>query len=645
MKLSLIKTTVLLLILCGFLAVSNIFAGTLTVTKILDTSDGVCDADCSLREAVSAANSGDVIVFSPFFNSPQTIVLSGGQILINKNLTIAGAGADLLSVSGNNTNRIFYISENAVVALSGMKLTDGLAGRISPGPIISDPNGGAISIVNSTLTLTNMILSGNGVGITGSPPPTFYGNGGAIRSYNSTLSIINSTINNNSANNDVLSNFGTPILAVNGGSVYCIGGIVNILNSTINNNTGGVVGSYERISQPILINVVNSIFNANSGSAIESNGRISVINTVISNNSGAGISTGNSQTILTVDRSIISNNAAFSSGGGIHNVGTATISNTAINNNRAVNSVGIGGGISNGGTIYIISSAITNNQAISGGGGIVNFIGQLFLTNSTVSGNVADSGGGTSNNSPGGGIYNLSNSANPGGKLILTNSTIANNRATGLGGGIRQDSLGAATFGNTIVAGNLSASGEADVSGAVMSQGFNLIGNTIGSSGWIATDLLNRNPLLAPLGNNGGLTLTHALMPGSPAINAGSNALAVDPINNLPLQGDQRGFTRFVGTVDIGAYELSISDSPVELSGRVTTSGGRGIANARIILTDDNGTVLYARTTSFGYYRFVNLPPGMTYTITVIAKRYQFNSPQIITVTRNRTDFNFIASL
>src|SRR5438128_2062441 len=83
------------------------FAATLTVTKVEDTNDGVCDADCSLREAVSAAASGDTVVFSSLFNSPQTITLILGQIPIDKNLTITGTGQDLVTVSGNMAGRLF----------------------------------------------------------------------------------------------------------------------------------------------------------------------------------------------------------------------------------------------------------------------------------------------------------------------------------------------------------------------------------------------------------------------------------------------------------------------------------------------------------------------------------------------------------
>ncbi len=119
----------------------------------------------------------------------------------------------------------------------------------------------------------------------------------------------------------------------------------------------------------------------------------------------------------------------------------------------------------------IYSSTISNNTSTRAAGGIYN-VGSLKLTNSTVSGNVANS----SFVGTGGGIYNEAS-----GSLVLTNSTIANNRANAKGGGLRQDSSGTVTIRNTIIAGNTSPTNEIDVSGAVVSQGYNLIGNTTGS--------------------------------------------------------------------------------------------------------------------------------------------------------------------
>ena len=122
----------------------------------------------------------------------------------------------------------------------------------------------------------------------------------------------------------------------------------------------------------------------------------------------------------------------------------------------------------------------------------------------------------------------------------MINSTLAGNSTPASmngGGGIESCVLGTVTLGNTILAGNTASTGP-DFNGALTSQGHNLIGNTSGGSGFVPTDLLGLKPLLAPLGNYGGPTSTMALLPGSPALDAGGNALAVDASGN-PLAGDQ----------------------------------------------------------------------------------------------------------
>ena len=130
----------LVLFLCLF-AATGLCASTLTVTKIEDTNDGACDADCSLREAVTAAASGDTVVFSSLFNSPQTITLTLGQIAIDKNLTITGTGQNLVTISGNNAGRIFFVNVSGVTLnVSSMTFRDGNVG--SQGSF--DAYGGAI---------------------------------------------------------------------------------------------------------------------------------------------------------------------------------------------------------------------------------------------------------------------------------------------------------------------------------------------------------------------------------------------------------------------------------------------------------------------------------------------------------------------
>jgi hypothetical protein len=234
-------------------------------------------------------------------------------------------------------------------------------------------------------------------------------------------------------------------------------------------------------------------------------------------------------------------------GGGILNNGTLTVNNATVSGNMADDvfaGVG-GGGISNNGTLTLTNSTVSNNLESGGsGGGILNQ-GTLTLTNATISGNEALCPGYWD---VGGGIYN------PFGTLSLTNSTVSNNYAVDAGGGIA-NGFGTLYTRNTIIAYNASdlTFGGPDLWGNLGSQGHNLIGNTQGGSGFDSTDLLNVNPHLAPLQDNGGPTPTMALLPGSPAIDAGDNTNASD--------WDQRGpgFPRIVaGTIDIGAFEVQI---------------------------------------------------------------------------------------
>jgi CSLREA domain-containing protein len=474
---------------CIFAAV-NISAATLIVTKTEDTNDGVCDADCSLREAVAAANPDDTVVFSSLFNTPQTITLALGNIAITRTLTISGPGAERLTISGNNASRIFRITGVIIVNLSDFRIANGRASSSG------DEQGGGIYVLNSSLALRHL-----------------------------------SIVNNRAATSHPDSSYG--------GGIFLSGGTLMIIDSTISGNRAD-------------------------------------------------------------------------GGGG-----------------------GIGGGIWSNGTVYVLDSSIVNNDGSRGGGGIYDMGGTLYLTNSSVSGNSSFYlGFGTC---IGGGIHN----ENSAGRVTLTNSTITNN-ASYVGGGICN--RGTAVARNSIIARN-AASPERDFSGSVVSDGFNLIGDTDGSSGWTTTDLQNIDPLLAALGNNGGPTPTHAILPSSPAINAGNNDLARDPFDTTPLLYDQRGngFARVVGgTVDIGAYEANYAGGLVTVGGRVTTGGGRGVANVRVTLTD-GGTTLFAQTNPFGYYRFANLTPGTTYAVALMHKYYMFDPPQYVTIDQNRSDLNFIA--
>jgi uncharacterized repeat protein (TIGR01451 family)/CSLREA domain-containing protein len=252
-----------------------------------------------------------------------------------------------------------------------------------------------------------------------------------------------------------------------------------------------------------------------------------------------------------------------------------TVTNCTISGNHASNG---GGGINNDGTLTIINSTISGNSSDGGGGGIRNR-GTLTFTNTTISGNSATrKGGGLLND----GI----------GTAHITNSTITNNRAnnedlgdceTGscTGGGIYNNGL-TLTLRNTIVAGNFNGSSPStadDVNGEVDgSSSNNLIGNGTNMNG-ISNGDGNHNqvgstgspihPKLGPLGNYGGPTQTHALLIGSPAIDAGDDCvvtLDACPGGNPAITTDQRGagFSRKLdgdgangAQVDIGAFEYA----------------------------------------------------------------------------------------
>ena len=195
-----------------------------------------------------------------------------------------------------------------------------------------------------------------------------------------------------------------------------------------------------------------------------------------------------------------------------------------------------------GTTLTIDRTTLSGNTAATSGGGL--FVdGALQMVNSTVSGNrhrlrrPARSAA----------AWRLARAA----VATLTNVTVADNTATISGGGI--SNAGVLHVLNTLVANN-SAPAASDVDGVVTSLGHNLVRDPGGSSGWDSTDLLNIDPMLGPLQNNTGTTLTHALLYGSPAIDAGTNTDAPST-DQLGIVRPQDANADGTATVDIGAVE------------------------------------------------------------------------------------------
>lgn len=318
-----------LMLLCT--AAMTARAATITVTNTNDTGTG------SLRQALATANQGDTINFNPSPNGrPQTILLTSGQLLINKRLTISGPGADLLAVDGNHASRVFYIGSGVDVTISGLTITNGLA----PAPSF----GGGIYNDHGTLTVSGCIISANladaGVGggifnegtltVSGS---TFSSNaswyGAGISNHwlggSGTLTITNSTFSSNVAETE-------------GGGIHNQGGLLTVSNSTFSNNSatygGGGISNDDRPSAAVTFAINNSTFSGNSagygGGVNHHGGTLAVTNSTFSGNSagvltqfiyngmGGGIYNERS---VTVTASTFSGNSATVHGGGIYNAG------------------------------------------------------------------------------------------------------------------------------------------------------------------------------------------------------------------------------------------------------------------------------------------------------------------------------------
>ncbi|MBK8025525.1 MAG: hypothetical protein IPK19_30045 [Chloroflexi bacterium] len=284
---------------------------------------------------------------------------------------------------------------------------------------------------------------------------------------------------------------------------------------------------------------------------------------------------------LTLNDLTLSNGRA-DNGGSVVNGGTLILNRVRVIDNTATGvsggDNGDGGGlITLGGTVAINDSTFSGNTALDDGGAIYNYLATTTVTGSTLSGN-------TATNDRGGAINNLDAT------LVVTNSTISGNSAGSDGGGVRSFGASTASFTNATFTGNDAANGGGLYLSGTTTNLYNtlVIGNTADSAGAedCATFVLTNSSsnlsgagtgcgpggfttaasaasVLDPaLADNGGLTETHALLPGSPAINAGGNGVV--------SQGtDQRGagFPRIVDTtVDIGAFEATPAIVAIQLA-------------------------------------------------------------------------------
>ena len=353
---------------------------TFTVTKTADTADGTCDADCSLREAITAANAAggaDIIAFAPAVTG--TITLTTGNIVISDTLEINGPGATALAISGGNTSRIFDIPSSSVT-IRDLTLRDGNA----------DGDGGAIRSGSSELRIEDSVITEN----------TASDDGGGIYQDEGDLYIIRSEVSNNYAGDDG----GGIFQYVDGDSDYLV-----VVDSLVNKNEadsdGGGIALYGDYGGTATI----------TSSEISEN---------IAGDDGGGIFlyTDDEGYYTYITDSTISDNMAGDDGGGIFfytdDDGYLVINNSTISGNNAG---GSGGGISfysDDGALELNNSTVSGNHADNGGGGIHldEASSGVDIKNSTIVLNDADSRGG--------GVDNYDQV-----QLDISNSIIADNTA------------------------------------------------------------------------------------------------------------------------------------------------------------------------------------------------------------------------
>ena len=502
---------------------------TMTVTRFDDPPPSGCAAsDCSLREAVLAANSNPGHDTVELASGIYELTIAGvdedggatGDLDVTDDLTLSGEGENDTIISANGIDRALHVRpvlNDVSVDISDLTVRGGHA-QFTVGP---ESGAGAglfvaprVELTASRVTFRDGLADERGGGI--------YSEAGVL---SGSLTLFECTIAGNQGS--------TAKGGVGGGGIYKRGE-ATLIRTTVRDNTAGFLpaGGIWNDSGPLTM--IDSAVEGNSAGVaggIANGGTLAIISTTIGGNtsstSGGGINAGGEG--VTITGSTISGNVAEQEGGGIDFSGDPGV------------------------TMTITNSTISGNTAGTKGGGIHNWVGgTVEMTNVTVSGNTTQE--------TGGGLYIQSGAAN------LNNVTVANNTAPpGPNGSGIFNAAANVSLANTIVAGN--GDGES-CNTAMVSAGHNLEdGDTCGFAR--AGDLANTDPLLGPLEDDGGPTLTHSLLGGSPAIDAGNDAscAATDQRGiSRPIDGDGDGDA----VCDIGGYEAetSLADGDVDCNGR-----------------------------------------------------------------------------
>ncbi|MEM9767768.1 MAG: filamentous hemagglutinin N-terminal domain-containing protein [Cyanobacteria bacterium P01_D01_bin.71] len=533
------------------------------------TGDGTT-VNVNITDAGIVQNGVDVAAANGTVNLAAGTYQEGQEVTTSRAITLRGAGQTNTFLDGAGTHRVLNHASADPITLEELTVQNGSTAG----------NGGGI-FSNGAITLTNSTVSGNSTS----------DNGGGISSNTGALTLNNSTVSGNSSTD-------------NGGGVYTRNGLITLTNSIVSNNSSNRYGG--GVHSRSVITVTNSTVSGNSsrrngGGLYSRSGNITVTNSTVSGNSSnrntggiwargrtitltdstvSGNSASNSAAgtysqRITVTNSTVSGNTAGDLGGGLY----ATVSTTVTNSTISGNSSGSkGGGIYHRNTLTMTNSTVSGNSSNRGGGIYSRGGGDVTLTNSTVSGNsVSDRGGG---------IFTRGRN---GGNLILSNTTIASNTSNNAGGGIFMNTTSNNTVENSLIANNIDNSGSApdisaNFSNSVITNSLiqDVTGITAGApTNSVDGNIVGQDPLLSALTNNGGPTQTHALLAGSPAIDAGGAGATTTDQRVLAAVGDR----------DLGAFEFGAEPDLAIIAGNnQSTTVNTPFSNAlQVQLRDANG--------------------------------------------------------
>lgn len=554
-------------------------AATLVVTNLADSGPG------TLRARLIEAASDSTITFAV----AGTIVVSN-RLTITNSLSIIGPGADVLELCGrtNTGQNVFHILTNTTTSISGLRIRNGYAGFFKHGGAIY--NEGNLAITNCIFTNCKA-QSGGTLGGGGTAPQG--GHGGAI--YNSgNLTAVTCDFMNCLSGSGGIPNFEIPYGVGGGaggfgGAIYSSGSLLAVNCNFLTNaaSAGGHGASGGR--------VVNQIFphgapggDGGHGGAVHATGPSIFIGCAFGfNNAGTGGAGGgafSASSMFPGPGGFGAQGGRGGNGGAVFALGGVSFTSCTF----ASNNSGDGGAGGTGGAGYGNTGGKGGNGGDGGHGavhsqGAAQFIACTLTVNRAGAGAVGGAGGAgrqTSPTSPGG---NGGNGGKGGsGGAIYTETTnictlrnvivaAGNNVRSGGGGG----AAGTGTPAIALVGTNGAAGTGMDLFGAFTSHGHNFIGIRTGNTGFtngLLGDIVGTNfsfnPTILPLARNGGPTLTCAFLhnPAFTALNLGDDELLTDG-----LTGDARGFERKVGAhVDIGAYEIQETSSPIILNSSLT---------------------------------------------------------------------------